>query len=239
VSLEAALLLPADFDPSRRYPVLMYTYGGPGSQVVMDTYGSRSGLEQYLSEQGFVLAMVDGRGAGGRGRDFKKSTYLNLGQYEVEDQIAGARWLASLPFVDASRIGIWGWSYGGYMTSLCILRGAELFRAAVAVAPVTHWKYYDTIYTERYMRRPQDNPEGYERSSPMTYAEKLTGRYLLMHGLADDNVHFQNAADLAAVYQKGGTPFEMMVYPGKHHGLEGVGLHWATMLCEFFCRTIL
>lgn len=238
VRLNAAILRPPDFDAVRTYPVLMWTYGGPGSQVVLDGYGSRIGLEQFFVQNGYILVMVDGRGSGKRGRDFKKITYLNLGQFEVEDQIAGAKWLGGLPYIDKERIGIWGWSYGGYMASLCILQGANVFKTAVAIAPVTHWKFYDTIYTERYMRRPADNPEGYERSSPLTHAAKLKGKFLLMHGLADDNVHFQNAAHLAELWQQQGKPFEMMVYPGKHHGLEGVGLHWARTLTDFIFENL-
>ena len=233
IALEAALLRPPDYDPARKYPLLMYTYGGPGSQVVVDAWGSRIGLEQYLAQQGYVLALVDGRGAGGRGRDFKKVTYLNLGQYEAEDQIAAARQLAALPYVDSARIGIWGWSYGGFMASLCILRGADVFKVGVAVAPVTDFKLYDSIYTERYMRRPLDNPDGYERSAPLKYAENLQGKFLLVHGLDDDNVHFQNAAQLAALFQQHNKPFQMMAYPGKHHGLEGVAPHWAALIADF------
>jgi dipeptidyl-peptidase-4 len=233
VTLNAALLYPADFDPTRKYPVLMYTYGGPGSQVVLDSYGNGGGLEQWLAQQGYLLAMVDGRGSGMRGRDFKKVTYLKLGDYEVADQIEGAKWLAGMPFVDAGRIGIWGWSYGGYMASLCILRGADVFRAAVAVAPVTHWTLYDSIYTERYMRRPLDNPEGYATTSPLTLTDKLEGKFLLVHGTADDNVHFQNAARLAAAFQKGNKPFQTMFYPGKHHGIEGVSLHVFKLITTF------
>jgi dipeptidyl-peptidase-4 len=238
VTLNAALLYPADFDPARRYPVLMYTYGGPGSQVVLNTYGGGGGLEQWLAQQGYLLAMVDGRGSGMRGRDFKKITYLRLGDYEVNDQIEGAKWLAGLPFVDASRIGIWGWSYGGYMASLCILRGADVFRAAVAVAPVTHWTLYDSIYTERYMRRPMDNAGGYADTSPLTLTDKLKGKFLLVHGTADDNVHFQNAARLAAAFQKDNKPFQTMFYPGKHHGIEGVSLHVFTLITTFLTANL-
>ena len=233
VTLNAALLYPIDFDPTRKYPVLIYTYGGPGSQVVLDNYGSGGGLEQWLAQEGYLLALVDGRGSGMRGRDFKKITYLKLGDYEVHDQIEGAKWLAGLPFVDAARIGIWGWSYGGYMASLCILRGADVYRAAVAVAPVTHWTLYDSIYTERYMRRPVDNPEGYATTSPLTLADNLKGRFLLVHGTADDNVHFQNAAQIAAAFQKRNKPFQTMFYPGKHHGIEGVSLHVFTLITTF------
>ena len=238
ITLNAALLYPTDFDPVRQYPVLMFTYGGPGSQVVLDAYGSGGGLEQWLAQRGYLLAIVDGRGSGMRGRTFKKVVYLSLGQYEVNDQIEGAKWLAEMPFVDAARIGIWGWSYGGYMASLCILRGADVFRAAVAVAPVTHWTLYDSIYTERYMRRPLDNPHGYANTSPLTLANKLKGKFLLVHGTADDNVHFQNAARLAAAFQKLNKPFQTMFYPGKHHGLEGVSLHVFTLITTFIMENL-
>ena len=238
VTLNAALLKPADFNPAKKYPVLMYTYGGPGSQVVRDSFGSGGGLEQLLAQKGYIFAMVDGRGSGGRGRDFMKVTYENLGHYEVNDQIEGAKWLAGTGYVDAKRIGIWGWSYGGYMASLCILRGAEVFKTAVAVAPVTHWELYDSIYTERYMRRPADNPKGYAESSPLTYADKLKGNFLLVHGTSDDNVHFQNSARLAAEFQKKGKQFRTMYYPGKHHGLEGVSFHLYTLLTEFLTQNL-
>lgn len=237
-TLNAALLKPADFDPNKKYPVLMHTYGGPGSQTVLDRWGNGGGLEQYLAQKGYLFAMIEGRGSGFRGRDFMKVTYQNLGHYEVNDQIEGAKWLAGLPFVDGGRIGIWGWSYGGYMACLCILRGADVFKTAMAVAPVTHWAFYDSIYTERYMRRPQDNPKGYEESSPITYADRLKGKFLLVHGTADDNVHFQNSARLAEAFQQKGKPFRAMYYPGKHHGLEGVALHWSTLLTDFITETL-
>jgi dipeptidyl-peptidase-4 len=238
VTLHAAILRPSDFDPGRRYPVLMHTYGGPGSQVVRDQFGNGRGLEQFFAAHGYIYALVDGRGSGMRGRDFEKVIYLNLGNYEVQDQIEGAKWLSTLPYVDPQRIGIWGWSYGGYMASLCILRGAEVFRSAAAVAPVTHWTLYDTIYTERYMRRPEDNPQGYAQTSPLTDAAKLKGKFLLVHGLADDNVHFQNAARLAQELQKENKPFRAMYYPGKHHGLQGVAPHWAALITNFFLETL-
>ncbi len=238
VTLNAAMLKPRDFNPKKKYPVLMFTYGGPGSQVVRDSYGNGGGLEQLLASKGYLFAMVDGRGSGMRGRDFMKVTYQNLGHYEVNDQIEGAKWLGSLPYIDAARIGIWGWSYGGYMAALCILRGVELFRTAVAVAPVTHWTLYDSIYTERYMRRPADNPKGYEQSSPITYVDKLKGGFLLVHGMADDNVHFQNTARLAAELQKQDKQFRLMAYPGKHHGMEGVSQHLFKMLTDFIGETL-
>ena len=237
-SLNTAILKPPHFDPKKKYPVLMYTYGGPGSQVVRDTFGSGSGLERMLAQKGYVFAMVDGRGSGGRGRDFEKVTYLNLGHYEVNDQIEGAKWLAAMPFVDPKRIGIWGWSYGGYMASLCILRGADVFKTAVAVAPVTHWNLYDSIYTERYMRRPHDNEKGYTVSSPLEYVEQLKGNFLLVHGTADDNVHFQNSARLAEAFEKHNKQFRTMYYPGKHHGLEGVSLHLFTMITDFIEKNL-
>ena len=238
-SIQAAILKPADFDPKKRYPVLMYTYGGPGSQVVLDTYGNGSGLEHYLAQKGILFAMVDGRGSGFRGRDFKKCTYQNLGELEVNDQIDGAKWLGSLPYVDMKRIGIWGWSYGGYMAALCILRGAKVFKSAASVAPVTHWELYDTIYTERYMRTPKENPKGYKASSPLTHVLKLRGDFLLAHGMADDNVHFQNTARLAASLQKEDRTFRMMAYPGKHHGMEGVSSHINRLITDFFEETLL
>ena len=238
ITLNAALLKPANFDPGKKYPVIMYTYGGPGSQVVLDSFGGGGGLEQFLAQKGYIFALVDGRGSGGRGRDFMKITYLNLGHYEVQDQIEGAKWLASQSFVDPKRIGIWGWSYGGYMSSLCILRGADVFKAAVAVAPVTQWELYDSIYTERYMRRPADNPKGYAESSPIPIAEKLKGAFLLVHGTADDNVHFQNSARLAAAFEKHNKQFRAMYYPGKHHGIEGVSLHVFTMISDFFLQNL-
>lgn len=238
VTLNAQMLRPADFDPNRRYPVLMFTYGGPGSQVVTDSYGNGSGLEQYLAQKGYLFVMVDGRGSGFRGRDFMKTVCLNLGHWEVNDQIEAAKWLKTLPYVDPKRIGIWGWSYGGYMACLCILRGADVFKAAVAVAPVTHWSFYDSIYTERYMRRPEDNPKGYAESAPLTYADRLKGKFLLLHGTADDNVHFQNSARLAALWQKQNKSFQTMFYPGKKHGLEGVSLHVFTTITNFFLANL-
>jgi dipeptidyl-peptidase-4 len=238
VELQAVLMKPPHFDPKKKYPVILHTYGGPGSQITKDAFESGGGLERYLAEKGFVFAAVDGRGTGGRGRDFMKKVYLQLGQWEVHDQIEAAQWLAKQPFVDSKHIGIWGWSYGGYMASLCILRGAEVFRAAVAVAPVTHWELYDTIYTERYMRRPHDNPKGYRETTPLREIGKLKGHFLLVHGLADDNVHFQNSARLAAELQKQEKPFRAMFYPGKGHGLEGMSKHLFTMISDFFLTTL-
>ncbi len=236
VSLNAAIMLPKSFDPSKKYPVLMFTYGGPGSQVVQDRF--QGGWEQVLSQKGYVLARVDGRGSGGRGRDFMKITYQNLGHWEVNDQIEGAKWLGGMSHIDDKRIGIWGWSYGGYMASYCITKGASVFKAAIAVAPVTHWNFYDSIYTERYMRRPQDNPKGYEASAPLNMTDDLKGKFLLVHGTADDNVHFQNSARLAQEFQKRGKQFRTMFYTGKHHGMEGVGAHLYAMLTDFILENL-
>ncbi len=238
-TLHGRILLPKPFDPSRRYPALMHTYGGPGSQVALNAWGGKSALwYHYLAERGCVIFLCDNRGTGSRGSAFKKITYLKLGEWEVRDQIAGARFLGSLPFVDESRIAIWGWSYGGYMASSLILKGADVFRAAIAVAPVTDWKLYDTIYTERYMRRPSDNEKGYHEGSPVHFAKQLKGRFLLIHGTMDDNVHFQNAARLASALQDKGKQFETMFYPGKRHGIEGRHLHLYRLMTDFLRRAL-
>jgi dipeptidyl-peptidase-4 len=238
VTLNAALLKPLNFDPSRRYPVLFYAYGGPGSQTVLDAWGSGGGLEQLIAQHGYVLAMTDGRGTGFRGRDFTKTVYQNLGKWELADQMEAARWLGTLPFVDASRIGVWGWSYGGYVAALCATHGEGLFKAAVAVAPVTHWSLYDSIYTERYMRRTSDNPKGYESSSPITYAAELKSKLLLIHGTADDNVHFQNSAWLASALQRHGQQFETMYYPDQKHGLAASIMHLFTLFTDFITKNL-
>jgi dipeptidyl-peptidase-4 len=236
-TLYGRMLKPADFDPLQRYPVLMYNYGGPESQVVTNSWGGKGGLwYHFLAQEGFLVCAVDNRGTGARAREFAKIIYLKLGQWETRDQIEGAKYLASLPYVRADRIGIWGWSYGGYMAALCLLKGADVFHAATAVAPVTDWTLYDTIYTERYLRRPADNPDGYREGSPVTHAEQLKGRLLLIHGTMDDNVHFQNSARLASALQDAGKTFETMFYPGKHHGIEDRHLHLYTLMTEFFCR---
>ncbi|HZP81844.1 MAG TPA: S9 family peptidase, partial [Chthonomonadaceae bacterium] len=242
VTLHAALLKPPDFDPKKRYPALMTSYGGPGamrtygenpSQQVLNAYGIGGGWYETMAQRGYILAMVDGRGTEGRGREFITCVYQNLGHWETHDQIEGAKWLGRLPYVDAKRIGFWGWSYGGYLACLCLLLGASVFKTGIAVAPVTDWALYDSLYTERYMRRPQDNPKGYAESAPLTHADKLRGSFLLVHGTADDNVHFQHTARLAAALQQHEKAFRMMVYPGRHHGLEGVSQHLYSLLTDF------
>lgn len=221
--LNAYIIKPVDFDPNKRYPVLMYVYGGPGSQNVNNSFGSgsRTTWHNLLVQDGYLVVCVDNRGTGGRGAAFKKQVYLNLGKYETEDQIAAAKWLGAQSYVDPSRIGIWGWSYGGYMSSMALALGNDVFKMAIAVAPVTHWKFYDTIYTERYMSTPQLNPEGYAYGAPTTHASKITGKYLLIHGTADDNVHFQNAVVMADELIKAGVQFDTMFYPDKNHGISG------------------
>ncbi len=214
-------LLPPDFDSTRRYPVLLYQYSGPNSQQVLNRWSL--GWNEYLASKGCIVVCVDGRGTGGRGEEFRKCTYGKLGDLESLDQIATARYLSTLPYVDAERIGIWGWSYGGYMSSLALMRGEGVFRMAIAVAPVTNWRFYDSIYTERFMGLPQDNPEGYDNNAPLYFADKLQGKLLLVHGTADDNVHYQNSLALAEQLIEHGKDFDMISYPDRNHGIYGNG----------------
>jgi dipeptidyl-peptidase-4 len=200
----------------------MYVYGGPAAPTVVDQWGgSRYLWHQMLAQQGYVVVSVDNRGAAWRGRDFRKMTQYRLGRFESDDHIAAARWLAGQRWVDARRIGIWGWSYGGYATTLAAGRGGDLFRAAIAVAPVTDWRLYDTIYTERFMWLPQANAAGYEASAPLTHARGITARLLLLHGTGDDNVHPQNTMQLANVLEAAGKPFYMVLYPNRTHSISG------------------
>lgn len=220
-TLNGYMVKPADFDAKKKYPVLMYQYSGPNSQQVLDRWSL--GWSDYLASRGAIVVCVDSRGTGGRGEAFRKCTYGELGHLESDDQIAAARWLAQQPYVDRDRIGIWGWSYGGYMSSLCLMRGSDVFRMAMSVAPVTNWKYYDSIYTERFMGLPQDNAKGYDAYTPITHAEKLKGELLIVHGSADDNVHFQNSMILVNKLIEKGIPFDMAVYPDRNHGIYGNG----------------
>lgn len=219
--LNGFMIKPANFNPKKKYPVLMYVYGGPGSQTVDASLGAYFMWFQYLAQQGYVVVSIDNRGTGARGAAFKKCTYQQLGKYEIEDQIDGAKYLGSLPYIDAERIAMFGWSYGGYMSSLAITKGAAQFKTAVAVAPVINWRFYDTIYTERYMRTPQENAAGYDDNSPSSHAEKLEGNYLLIHGTADDNVHFQNALVMVDKLVKANKQFDFMAYTDKNHGIGG------------------
>lgn len=223
--LNAYIIKPKDFNPKKKYPVMMYQYSGPGSQEVKNAWMSMNDQWHFLlAQEGYVVVTVDGRGTGGKGAAFKKQTYMDLGKLEVEDQILAAKAIAKYDFVDASRIGIWGWSYGGYMSSNCLFRGGDTFKMAIAVAPVTNWRYYDTVYTERFMRTPQENPNGYDKNSPITYANQYNDqkqKFLLVHGTADDNVHVQNAMDLASALIHANKQFDMMMYPDKNHGIYG------------------
>ncbi|WP_318840750.1 S9 family peptidase [Reichenbachiella ulvae] len=220
--LNAFMLQPTDMDSTKQYPLLIYQYSGPGSQNVKNGWsGSHYYYHQMLAQNGYIVVYVDSRGTGGRGEKFKKMTYMDLGKLEVQDLIASAKSLGKLDFVDADRIGIWGWSYGGHMSSLSIMKGGDVFKAAVAVAPVTNWRFYDTIYTERYMRTPQENPEGYDSNSPNTYASQLKGNFLLIHGTGDDNVHFQNAVTLQESLIQSNKQFDSFYYPDKAHSLYG------------------
>lgn len=220
--LNGWMMKPDNISAGVKCPVLMNVYGGPGSQIVLDAWGGQDfAWYQMLCKKGYVIACVDGRSTGGRGEEFQKCNYLHLGTVEVEDQIEAAQYLGTLDFVDKDRIGIWGWSYGGFMTTMCLTVGADYFKTGVAVAPVTDWRYYDNIYTERYMRTPKENPAGYEDGSPIKYAKELKGNLLIVHGSADDNVHFQNSMDFVNALIKANKQFEMQIYPNRNHNISG------------------
>jgi len=219
VELNGWMIKPYNFDPNKKYPVLMTVYGGPGSQEVLDKWDYYQIWHQHLASKGYIVACVDNRGTGARGADFKKITYLNLGKIETIDQIEAAKYLGSLKYIDASRIGIWGWSFGGYLSTLCLEKGASVFKMAIAVAPVTNWRFYDSIYTERYNGLPKDNPEGYDDNSPINHTKKMKGKYLLCHGTADDNVHFQNSMELVTKLVENNKQFDMQFYPNSNHGI--------------------
>ncbi len=239
--LNAWMIKPQDFDATKDYPVLMFVYGGPGSQTVEDRYDAfNSFWYQSLAAQGYIVVSVDNRGTGARGRDFRTQTYQQLGKYETEDQIAAAKWLAKQDYVDGNRIGIWGWSYGGYMSSLGITKGADVFKMAIAVAPVTNWRFYDNIYTERYMRTPQENANGYDDNSPINHVEKLDGAYLLVHGSADDNVHVQNTMRMITALVDADKQFELFIYPDKNHGIYGGNTrkHLYTKMTNFILENL-
>jgi dipeptidyl-peptidase-4 len=235
LSLNAYMVLPADFDSTRRYPLFIKVYGGPESQDVVDAWDTDLAWEEYLALHGIVVACIDNRGTDGRGEDFRKSIYMQLGKYETEDQIAAARWLGNKPWIDESRIGIWGWSYGGYMTLLCMTKGSEVFKMGISVAPVTNWRFYDTVFTERYMRTPAENAEGYDKNSPIHFTSRLKGKLLLVHGTGDDNVHFQNSTEIVSQLVRDNKQFEVFFYPNKNHNISGgnTRLHLFTMLSQF------
>lgn len=234
-------LKPVNFDPLKKYPLLMFQYSGPGSQEVSNSWNSSNDYwHLMLAQMGYFVVCVDGRGTGFKGADFKKLTYLNLVKYETEDQIAVAEKLSKLPHIDESRIGIWGWSFGGHMSTNCLLKGSSIFKMAIAVAPVTNWRFYDTIYTERYMRTPQENPNGYDDNSPFFYPQKLRGDYLLIHGSADDNVHLQHTMRMVEALVQAGKEFEWAIYPDKNHGIYGgnTRLHLYQKMTNFLSQTL-
>lgn len=236
IELNAYKILPPNFDENKKYPVLFYVYGGPGSQTVQNRWSSRAGWYQMLAQNDIIIVSVDNRGTGFRGEEFKKMTYLQLGKYETIDQIESAKYMANLPYVDASKIAIFGWSYGGYMSSLAMTKGADVFSTGIAVAPVSNWRYYDNIYTERFMRTPQENADGYDDNSPINHVEKLKGNYLLIHGGADDNVHPQNTFDLVTALVTANKQFDLMVYPNSNHGIytgKNTSLNLYTKMTNF------
>jgi len=222
IRLNAYLIKPPGFDPAKRYPVFFTVYGGPGSQTVLDVWGGQNFLwHEMLAQRGYIVASVDNRGTGARGRAWRKIIYGQMGVIETRDQAAAARAIGRLPYVDSTRIGIWGWSYGGFMSLNTITQAPDVYRMAIAVAPVTHWKYYDTIYTERYNGLPQDNAAGYDRGSPLTYAKNLRGKLLIVHGSGDDNVHYQNTEAMVNALVAANRPFQLMVYPNRTHSIAG------------------
>lgn len=240
-SLNAWMIKPPDFDAAKKYPVFMTVYGGPGHNTVEDQWEGANFLwHVMLAQKGYIVVSVDNRGTQYRGESFKKSTYMQLGRYETEDQIAAAKYLGGLPYVDAARIGIQGWSYGGYMSSLCITKGADVFKMAIAVAPVTNWRYYDSIYTERFMQLPQNNAAGYDDNSPINHVARLKGKYLLIHGTADDNVHFQNSVEMVSALVKANKQFDMFMYPDKNHGIYGgnTRMHLYGMMTDYILRNL-
>lgn len=241
VELNAWMIKPANFDAGKKYPVFMYLYGGPGSQEVKDEWDYYISWYELLAQNGYIVACVDNRGTGGRGAEFKKMTYGQLGKYETIDQIEGAKYFGSLPYVDAKRIGIFGWSYGGYMSTLCLTKGADFFKMAIAVAPVTNWRYYDSIYTERFMGLPKDNASGYDDNSPINHVDKMKGRFLLVHGTADDNVHLQNSMELINRLVESKKQFDMMHYPDCNHGIysgKNTRFHLYTKMTDFIFENL-
>ena len=235
------MIKPVDFDETKEYPLFMYQYSGPGSQQVANRWnGTNDYWYQMLAQQGYIVACIDGRGTGFKGADFKKVTQNELGKYEVEDQIAAAKKLGELPYIDESRIGIWGWSYGGFMSSNALFKGNDVFKMAIAVAPVTSWRFYDTIYTERYMTTPQENPSGYDENSPINHVDKLKGDFLLIHGSGDDNVHLQNTMRMVEALVQADKQFEWMIYPDKNHGIYGgnTRLHLYKKMTNFINKTL-
>lgn len=239
--LDYWMLKPANFDKNKKYPILFYVYGGPGFQTAKNAWGGANYLwHQMLAQKGYIIITVNNTGGGAQGEAFKKKTYLQLGNYETQDYIDAAKHFGNESYANASRIGIWGWSYGGFMSSNCITRGANYFKTAIAVAPVTSWRYYDNIYTERYMRTPQENAQGYDTNSPINHVTELKGNYLLVHGTGDDNVHFQNAVEMMLALNNNNIPYQSAVYPNKAHGISGgkTRLHLFTRMTKFILENL-
>ena len=219
--LMARLVKPAGFDPAKKYPVIVYLYGGPHAQVVRDSWGATTLFDHYMASKGFLIWSLDNRGSWGRGHAWETAIFKETGKRELADQLSGVKYLKSLSYVDPARVGIWGWSYGGYMTLYALTNAPDVWKCGVAGAPVTHWKFYDTIYTERYMRTPKENPQGYEASAPLAKAKDLKAKLLLIHGTADDNVHMQNTLAFVDALTKGGRPYQLEIQPGQKHGFRG------------------
>jgi len=240
VTLNAWMIKPVDFDPKKKYPVLMHVYGGPGVQTVTDSWSRNYFWHQMLVQKGCIIVSVENRGTPGRGAQFSKSTYKELGKLEIIDQMAAAQYLQGLSFVDPDRIGIWGWSYGGYMTALCMTKGADIFKLGISVAPVTNWRFYDSIYTERFMQTPQENPKGYDDNSPINHVDKLKGKYLLVHGSGDDNVHYQNSMEMVTALVAANKQFDLFIYPDKAHAIIGgnTRLHLFTKMTDFVMENL-
>lgn len=241
VQLNGWQINPPDFDPLQKYPVFMYVYGGPGSQTVLDEYGGQNyWWFQLLAQKGYIVVSVDNRGTGGRGEEFKKMTYLQLGKYEAIDQIEAAKYLANLPYTDADRIGIFGWSYGGYVSLLSLFKGADVFKSAIAVAPVTNWKWYDTVYTERYMQTLKENADGYNDNSPINFVDNMKGNLLLIHGTGDDNVHFQNTVELTNALISANKQFDTYFYPNRNHSIFGANArqHLYVKMTDFLLENL-
>ncbi|OON70813.1 S9 family peptidase [Hymenobacter sp. CRA2] len=242
VQLNGCTIKPANMEAGKKYPVLTFMYGGPGSQRVLDKWNSVDYYPwfQYLAQQGYVVAIVDNRGTGGRGAAFKKATYGQLGKLETIDQGEAAKYLGTLPWVDKARIGIFGWSFGGYLSSLAMTKNADLYKAGIAVAPVTTWRYYDSIYTERFLKTPQENAAGYDENSPVQFANLLKGKFLLVHGTGDDNVHFQNSVAFTDALIKANKDFEQLYYPNRNHGIYGgnTRLHLFRQMTNFLLQNL-
>ncbi len=241
VELNAWMIKPPDFDPTKKYPVFLTFYGGPGRNMVVNSFDKRTYFwHQLIAEKEYIVMCVDNRGTMYRGTDFKNCTYKQLGKLEVEDRIETAKYLGTLPYVDKNRIGTFGWSFGGYLSSLCITKGADYFKTAIAVAPVTNWRYYDNIYTERFMQLPSENADGYDSNSPINYVNKLKGKYLLIHGSGDDNVHYQNTMEMITALTAANKQFDLFIYPDKNHGIYGgnTSFHLYTKMTDFILNNL-